>query len=376
MRVYTCACKYIAHTTNTGKTFDHKPEDTLSAFSDGRMVFVARSESYGLSAAGMISVRILNGQKLPNLSRRTSVFAIRGPNIATERTMLECLLRMKTSRPKLLAHILRPVSMNRKLLTAGNTGKKAGNAGKLAGNGGSGVMSLPIAARLRKLYENVCRIQTQTQTQTQTQVEEDDTDERGGGAFQGGDAVRPSPNMTYDEYVTALCDAYMHKFSLDTHQRRVLTVVKSWLTDRNNDCNNNNNTTTSSREGEHVHAGQAHPTAGNAGAGGLKRLNLTSGMVINLTSMHSSVASSSTTQTQNPIALVHGVFGSGKTRTLIALTMFLVELSRALTTVSDSPGGALRVLVVGWTNVAVDRVLLGVQQRGCEDFVRVGSVRR
>jgi hypothetical protein len=32
--------------------------------------------------------------------------------------------------------------------------------------------------------------------------------------------------------------------------------------------------------------------------------------------------------------------------------------------------------MVGWTNVAVDRVLLGVQQRGCEDFVRVGSVRR
>lgn len=71
----------------------------------------------------------------------------------------------------------------------------------------------------------------------------------------------------------------------------------------------------------------------------------------------------------NPICLVHGPFGTGKTHTIGALVRMIVrELE-----LRGQPG---RVLVASYTNTAVDRVLCALLDSGYEDFLRVGSARR
>ncbi|XP_036138187.1 protein ZGRF1 [Molossus molossus] len=77
-----------------------------------------------------------------------------------------------------------------------------------------------------------------------------------------------------------------------------------------------------------------------------------------------------------PITIIHGVFGAGKSYLLAVVILFLVQLfekSEAPTAGSARPW---KVLVSSSTNVAVDRVLLGLLSLGFEKFVRVGSVRK
>jgi hypothetical protein len=69
--------------------------------------------------------------------------------------------------------------------------------------------------------------------------------------------------------------------------------------------------------------------------------------------------------------LVHGTFGAGKSFLLVAVIVFLC---RVLSEVD--PEQKVRILVAAQTNVAVDRVLLGLQERGFTSFTRVGSVRK
>ena len=68
----------------------------------------------------------------------------------------------------------------------------------------------------------------------------------------------------------------------------------------------------------------------------------------------------------DPVVLLHGSFGSGKTHTLVA----------AISMVLEATGGKGRVLVAAHTNVAVDNVLTGLQGAGRSDFLRVGCVRK
>lgn len=81
-----------------------------------------------------------------------------------------------------------------------------------------------------------------------------------------------------------------------------------------------------------------------------------------------------------PIALVHGVFGSGKSHMLVLLIIFLCELlDRVEPTLNASKTGQtgpVRILVSAATNTAVDRILLGLLEEGFDDFVRVGSLKR
>jgi hypothetical protein len=79
-----------------------------------------------------------------------------------------------------------------------------------------------------------------------------------------------------------------------------------------------------------------------------------------------------------PIVLVHGVFGSGKSHMLVILIMFLCELLEKL---GPAPGSSdedqgMRILVSAATNTAVDRILVGLLEQGFTDFVRVGSLKR
>lgn len=95
-----------------------------------------------------------------------------------------------------------------------------------------------------------------------------------------------------------------------------------------------------------------------------------------------------------PIALVHGVFGAGKSHLLVAVASCLARLVAAL---PAGEQGTCRILVAGVTNVAVDRVLMvrggswgnggggsltplarsqGLEEAGCSDYARVGSLRK
>ena len=70
------------------------------------------------------------------------------------------------------------------------------------------------------------------------------------------------------------------------------------------------------------------------------------------------------------IVLVHGVFGSGKSHLAVSLIIFLNRLLKIC------KNNDVRILIAANTNVAVDRILLGLQKYGFEDFARVGSVKK
>nr|XP_045371748.1 protein ZGRF1 isoform X5 [Camelus bactrianus] len=77
-----------------------------------------------------------------------------------------------------------------------------------------------------------------------------------------------------------------------------------------------------------------------------------------------------------PITIIHGVFGAGKSYLLAVVVLFFVQLfekSEALTVENKRPW---KLLISSSTNVAVDRVLLGLLSLGFEKFVRVGSIRK
>ncbi|OLY81737.1 Protein ZGRF1 [Smittium mucronatum] len=77
----------------------------------------------------------------------------------------------------------------------------------------------------------------------------------------------------------------------------------------------------------------------------------------------------------NPISLVHGPFGSGKSLVLGVLIIVLYDLkSHFIDEFRNFKD--LRVLVCSMTNAAVDRVLLSVLRLGFNELVRVGNPKR
>jgi hypothetical protein len=73
-----------------------------------------------------------------------------------------------------------------------------------------------------------------------------------------------------------------------------------------------------------------------------------------------------------PVCLIFGPFGCGKSSLLIAVLHLLLKLrTRASTPLSES-----RVLISSHTNVAIDRVLTGLLDSGCSEFLRVGPLKR
>ncbi|GAM29319.1 hypothetical protein SAMD00019534_124950 [Acytostelium subglobosum LB1] len=71
-----------------------------------------------------------------------------------------------------------------------------------------------------------------------------------------------------------------------------------------------------------------------------------------------------------PVLLVHGVFGSGKSTLLVVIILFIDRLCEL------GDNHLIRVLVSSLTNVAVDRILLGLLQYGFDNFNRIGSVKK
>ena len=108
--------------------------------------------------------------------------------------------------------------------------------------------------------------------------------------------------------------------------------------------------------------------------------------------------SSSSCSRPPAVTVIHGPFGSGKSTLLVALVAFLATKAAEEAEMAEGEeeaeeeeagggkpprssslprrGAGLRVLVVSHTNAAVDRVLTGLLDRGFEDIVRVGPLRK
>ena len=72
-----------------------------------------------------------------------------------------------------------------------------------------------------------------------------------------------------------------------------------------------------------------------------------------------------------PVCLVHGPFGTGKSQLMVSILHLILKLR-------DTEGGLAnaRVMVSSHTNVAVDRVCLGLVESGVTSFLRVGALRK
>ncbi|XP_030803987.1 protein ZGRF1 isoform X1 [Camarhynchus parvulus] len=77
-----------------------------------------------------------------------------------------------------------------------------------------------------------------------------------------------------------------------------------------------------------------------------------------------------------PITIIRGVFGAGKSYLLSVVILFLVQLFESSEATEGPRAAPWKVLIASSTNVAVDRILLGLLELGFEDFIRVGSVRK
>uniref|UniRef100_A0A8C0VRN2 5'-3' DNA helicase ZGRF1 n=1 Tax=Cyanistes caeruleus TaxID=156563 RepID=A0A8C0VRN2_CYACU len=77
-----------------------------------------------------------------------------------------------------------------------------------------------------------------------------------------------------------------------------------------------------------------------------------------------------------PITIIHGVFGAGKSYLLSVVILFLVQLFESSEATEGPRATPWKLLIASSTNVAVDRILLGLLDLGFEDFIRVGSIRK
>ncbi|XP_060684099.1 protein ZGRF1-like [Hemiscyllium ocellatum] len=77
-----------------------------------------------------------------------------------------------------------------------------------------------------------------------------------------------------------------------------------------------------------------------------------------------------------PVTVIHGVYGAGKSYLLAVLILFLVQLFEENDAVEGPRQVPWKLLISASTNVAVDRVLLGLLELGFDRFIRVGSIRK
>ncbi|XP_074894244.1 5'-3' DNA helicase ZGRF1 isoform X2 [Buteo buteo] len=77
-----------------------------------------------------------------------------------------------------------------------------------------------------------------------------------------------------------------------------------------------------------------------------------------------------------PITIIRGVFGAGKSYLLSIVILFLVQLFESSEAMEGPRPAPWKLLIASSTNVAVDRILLGLLDLGFEDFIRVGSIRK
>jgi DNA helicase HerA-like ATPase len=82
-------------------------------------------------------------------------------------------------------------------------------------------------------------------------------------------------------------------------------------------------------------------------------------------------------ESQHPVVLVHGVYGSGKSFLAAVIILFIQELLDAVNGRREPEDQVqFKILVSSMTNVAVDRILQTLLKLGYDHFVRIGSMKK
>ncbi|CEG73858.1 hypothetical protein RMATCC62417_09155 [Rhizopus microsporus] len=82
-------------------------------------------------------------------------------------------------------------------------------------------------------------------------------------------------------------------------------------------------------------------------------------------------------ESQHPVVLVHGVYGSGKSFLAAVIILFIQELLDAVNGHREPEDQVqFKILVSSMTNVAVDRILQTLLKLGYDHFVRIGSMKK
>ncbi|CAO3697118.1 unnamed protein product [Rhizopus stolonifer] len=80
---------------------------------------------------------------------------------------------------------------------------------------------------------------------------------------------------------------------------------------------------------------------------------------------------------EHPVVLVHGVYGSGKSFLAAVIIIFIEELIDAVNKHREPDDQIqFKILVSSMTNVAVDRILQTLLKLGYDEFVRIGSMKK
>lgn len=79
---------------------------------------------------------------------------------------------------------------------------------------------------------------------------------------------------------------------------------------------------------------------------------------------------------RDPVCLVHGPFGTGKSQLIVAILNYILERKRSTGSGDVGLFSKARIMVCSHTNIAVDRVLLGLLNSGVSNFIRVGGLRK
>ena len=81
--------------------------------------------------------------------------------------------------------------------------------------------------------------------------------------------------------------------------------------------------------------------------------------------------------TADPIVLVHGVYGSGKSFLAAVIIVFIQEIVDIMNTRREpEERTSFNILVSSMTNVAVDRILQTLLSLGYDHFIRIGSMKK
>lgn len=323
---------------------------------------VVRSLWHGPDRDGKMEVEFLTPPP-PSLGKHTTVAALKGPDVASELSVLELLAKADFSALPLLPWLLRhsdgvqpPSPPSAAAGSAGRWGSgQAGAAGSSAGNEpllqGQAVESSATApaATIRGLKRQKKAAAAAA------------GDAAGGGArTDGGAAIGVAP-ADPTALVAAMADRYISTFKLNLDQALVIRHAASWLLPRGASASGGGKG--SSGPGGAVQDGK---TAGGARDDDAAVEGIQDGGAGECAD--GSGRSACLLPPKPPVLLCHGPFGSGKSTLLVALLMFVVEAVEALS------GGArtARILLASNTNVAVDRLLTGLLDQGFSRFLRWG----
>ncbi|XP_053317414.1 protein ZGRF1 [Spea bombifrons] len=114
----------------------------------------------------------------------------------------------------------------------------------------------------------------------------------------------------------------------------------------------------------------------NSATSTIKQFGLNKDQAAALMQIAKMIAGADGPQNESPITIIHGVFGAGKSYLLAVVVLFLAQMFENCDLEEGSGSSPWKILISSSTNIAVDRVLLGLLDLKFDRFIRVGSIRK